>query len=163
MIELLALAATLWKPVDLDGLFQYYGERNDLAPAMLKAQARAESNFDPHAKSRVGAMGIMQLMPSTYDEQSKRLGVNCSPWSPKCSIMLGADYDRRMIGQFKRDSHRESARWGLASYNAGLGTVLRHQIDCDGTRVFMDVRPCLYEETRSYVHKIEVWWDEYET
>lgn len=147
---------------DRDALpYQQYFERygSQYLPeydyTLFVAQGKAESNLQPLARSRVGAMGLLQLMPKTFDEQSERLGVDCSPWSPRCSIQLGIHYDMRMFKQFKRQDKMESARFGLASYNSGLGTVLRHQRDCNGSRVYSEVEPCLYREPREYVRRIE--------
>ena len=136
--------------------FERYGRQYlpDLDPRWFAAQAKQESNFDRFARSRVGAMGVMQLLPGTFAEQSERLGVDCSPWSPRCSIQLGIHYDRRMALQFKRDTWLERVPWMLASYNEGLGNVLRHQRACGGSRKYADVAPCLYPEARDYVERI---------
>lgn len=144
-------------PYPFSAEFERYGTKYlpQYDPTLFAAQAKAESGFRAYVQSRAGAMGVMQLMPKTFDEQSQRLGVDCSPWSPRCSIQLGIHYDKRMFGQFKRQDKMESARFGLASYNSGLGTVLRHQRDCDGSRVYSEVEPCLYEEPRAYVRRIE--------
>lgn len=140
-----------------ESLFREFGSKYlpEYDWTLFSAQAKAESLYDRHAKSRAGAMGVMQLMPKTFDEQSQRLRVDCSPWSPRCSIQLGIHYDMRMFRQFKREDPMESARFGLASYNAGLGTVLMHQRDCGGSRVYSEVEPCLWDEPRHYVRRIE--------
>jgi len=140
-----------------ESLFRDYGSKYlpEHHWTLFSAQAKAESLYEPYAKSRAGAMGVMQLMPKTFDEQSQRLRADCSPWSPRCSLQLGIHYDMRMFRQFKRQDPMESARFGLASYNAGLGTVLMHQRDCGGSRIYAEVEPCLWDEPRHYVRRIE--------
>jgi membrane-bound lytic murein transglycosylase F len=118
------------------------------------AQAKQESAFDRLAVSRVGARGVMQIMPATWSEIEGRLGMTANPWSPRHNIMFGIYYDSRMMSQFVRDTTLERIPWMLASYNAGLGSVLRHQGDCGGTRDYELVKPCLYDETRIYVERI---------
>jgi membrane-bound lytic murein transglycosylase F len=99
-------------------------------------------------------MGIMQLMPGTLKEMEGRLGIRINPYNPRLSIMVGIAYDKRMYGQFKRPTVDERLPWMFAAYNAGLGNVLRHQRACGGTRNYELVKPCLYEETRTYVERI---------
>jgi membrane-bound lytic murein transglycosylase F len=118
------------------------------------AQGKQESLLDPYAKSRAGAMGVMQLMPATLKEMEGRLGVKINPYNPRMSIMAGIAYDKRMYAQFKRPTVEERLPWMFSSYNAGLGSVLRHQRDCGGTRDYELVKPCLYDETRIYVERI---------
>ena len=101
---------------NLDAIFEEAGRRYNLSPDLLKAVAKVESNFRPQAVSRVGAMGIMQLMPGT----AAGLGVT-DAFDPYQNIMGGAKYLRQML-----DKHNGDLRLALASYNAGPGTVSRH-------------------------------------
>jgi soluble lytic murein transglycosylase-like protein len=99
-----------------------------LAPELVDAIARAESNYRVGAVSPAGAVGVMQLMPAT----ARALGVD--PRKPDDNIFGGAAYLRALLDQF--DGHLDLA---LAAYNAGPRSVAR----------YAGVPP--YRETRAYV------------
>ena len=106
--------------------------RNGVDPALLTGLIRAESNFDPNAKSPAGAQGLTQLMPAT----AAGLGVT-NPLDPAKAIEGGAKYLRQQLDRFGGDASK-----ALAAYNAGPGAVER----------FGGVPP--YEETQNYVRRV---------
>lgn len=105
-------------------------EAHGVDPLLVQALILVESNNRPRAKSHRGAMGLMQLMPSTVRLYNVR-----NPYDPKTNIAAGVQHLKSLID-----------RWGveiaLAAYNAGEGAV----------RKFNGVPP--YRETRNYVSKI---------
>ena len=101
---------------DLDAIFERAGRIYNISPNFLKAVAKVESNFQPNAVSRAGAMGIMQLMPGT----AAGLGVT-NAFDPEQNIMGGAKYLRQMLDRFDGD-----VRAALSAYNAGPGRVSRN-------------------------------------
>jgi hypothetical protein len=107
-------------------------ERYDVDPLLLAAVAEVESSFDPKAVSRRGAVGLMQLLPTTAAvEDDGRLT------DPYLNAELGARYLRRLLTQYGGD-----LELALAAYNAGPGNVRR----------FGGVPP--FRETRRYVEKV---------
>lgn len=104
--------------------------------ALLKAMAMAESEFNPNAVSSAGAIGIMQLMPST----AANLGVS-NPYDPKQNIMGGAKYIAELLQMFS--SRSNGLELAVAAYNAGPNAVKRagYQIPQNG-------------ETPAYVKKV---------
>ena len=94
----------------------------------FKAQGIAESNLNPNAISPVGAVGIMQIMPGTGEELSKELGTRLLLTNPRINIMMGIYYDRKLWNNWKAKRSRiERLRLTFASYNAGLGNILKAQ------------------------------------
>jgi soluble lytic murein transglycosylase-like protein len=133
----------------------------------FKAQAMAESDLNPSARSWVGARGLMQLMPSTFQEiQSKRPEFN-SIDDPEWNIAAGIMHDRYLWRYWKDhgpDPERRACMF--ASYNAGQGTISRahrmaqsEQLDAGTWTSIAQVAPKVgrwrYRETLGYVGKIE--------
>lgn len=111
-----------------------------LSVDLLHAVIKAESAYDPRARSHAGAMGLMQLMPGT----AERYGVG-NAWDPAQNLAGGARYLRDLLDMFENN-----LRLALAAYNAGEGAVKKY-----GNRI----PP--YPETRDYVQKVvEFYLDE---
>jgi soluble lytic murein transglycosylase len=84
-------------------------------PFLVMAVIKAESNFDPNAISRVGAIGLMQLMPQTANYISKKLGyIDYQISDPAMNIEMGCWYIANLMETYKGDI--ESV---LAAYNGG--------------------------------------------
>lgn len=106
-----------------------------LEPALLRAVIWAESAFDHKAVSRVGARGLMQLMPATARSLDAEEALDCT--KPRKNIMAGARYLRKQINTFQGN-----LKLALAAYNAGPHKV----------RKYKGIPP--YRETQNYVKKI---------
>ena len=106
-------------------------EAHGVNPMLVSALIQVESNFRPRARSSRGAMGLMQLMPSTAREYNVR-----NPFEPKANIEGGIRHLKSLIDQFG------VVEMALAAYNAGEGAV----------RKFKGIPP--YRETRDYVARI---------
>jgi soluble lytic murein transglycosylase-like protein len=97
---------------------------------LVHAVIEAESNYEPRARSRKGAKGLMQLMPATARQYAVR-----DPYDPQANIEAGVRHLKDLLTRF-------DLRLALAAYNAGEGTVRQHG----------GLPP--YAETRSYVARI---------
>ena len=95
----------------------------------FKAQAVAESNLRPGARSPVGAVGVMQVMPRTFDEiRRKNPAITGSADQPRWNIAAGIWYDRQHYLVWVADRPLvERLKFMLGSYNAGRRSILRAQ------------------------------------
>lgn len=107
-------------------------DRYRLDPDLLNSVIRAESGFNPHAVSRKGAQGLMQLMPET----ASQLGVP-NAFDPQANVDGGTRYLRELLERYNFDIIK-----ALAAYNAGTKRVEQYH----------GVPP--YRETRAYVASI---------
>ena len=98
----------------------------------MRALVKVESNFNPNAVSRKGAMGLMQLMPQT----ARQLNLT-NPFNPEQNVDAGVRHLKQLL-----ESYGGDVRLSLAAYNAGSGAVARSS----GIP--------RYAETRNYVRKI---------
>lgn len=89
--------------------------RHDLPARLVRAVALAESGLDPRARSAVGAMGLMQLMPET----ARELGVE-DPFDPGQNLEGGARYLKRLLDKYEGDLKK-----ALVAYNWGQGRTDR--------------------------------------
>jgi soluble lytic murein transglycosylase-like protein len=119
-------------PDRLEHMVREVAERHSLDPALLKAVVGVESGGNPKAISRKGALGLMQLVPST----AERFGVG-NAFDPAQNLEGGASYLRQLLDRYNGDLTKS-----LAAYNAGEGAVER----------FGGVPN--YPETRAYVQKV---------
>jgi soluble lytic murein transglycosylase len=116
-----------------DSVIQMAAAKYGVEAALIKAVIKAESNFDPSAVSRKGAIGLMQLMPATAAD----LKVS-DPYNPRQNIEGGTRYLRYLTGLFDKD-----LRLVIAAYNAGENAVIRYG---------RGIPP--YRETRDYVNRV---------
>jgi len=145
---------------------RYFGVGYDWR--VFKAQAMAESEMNPNAKSWVGARGLMQLMPSTYKDISSRVTAFGSIDDPEWNIAAGIMHDRSLWRRWERDSIDVDRRdFMFASYNAGEGTINRAVAAAQTKlgapprawepveRVAPSVTRWRYSETLGYVRRID--------
>ena len=108
---------------DMLSLFRKYGEQYSFDPLMLAAQGYQESQLNQEAKSPVGAVGIMQLMPATGAELKVGDIKVAEP-----NIHAGAKYMDQLMTKYFRDakfSEVDRSLFAFASYNAGPGKIAR--------------------------------------
>ena len=116
----------------LASIFQKASDTYGVSVSLLTAMAKQESNFQANATSKSGAMGIMQLMPSTASY------FGCTdPYDPEQNIMAGAKYISELLNKYNGDTSL-----ALAAYNAGSGNVAKYG----------GIPP--FKETQNYVKKI---------
>jgi soluble lytic murein transglycosylase-like protein len=117
---------------ELEPMISRFSQQHQLHPALIRAVIKAESDFDPRAVSRAGAIGLMQLMPQT----AVRLDVR-DLYDPEDNIGGGTKYLRQLLDRF-----RGNLPLALAAYNAGEHVIDRYRT----------LPP--FGETRQYVRKV---------
>ncbi len=124
----------LRQPADprINRLVRDAARKHELDPTLVQAVIQVESNYNPKAVSRKGALGLMQLIPAT----ARRYGVS-DPFDPQQNIEGGVRHLRDLLDLFEGDLNL-----ALAGYNAGVNAVSKYG----------DIPP--YRETRNYVTKV---------
>ena len=123
--------------------------KGDNNPIILEAIIKEESHFNPFAKSGVGAMGLMQLMPSTYNEVVKKHNLPANLNAETANITAGSLYYtslKRMLGN--------KDLYAITAYNGGIGSVTNwfSKLIYNDTDEFVEQIP--YPETKNYVKKV---------
>jgi soluble lytic murein transglycosylase-like protein len=125
-------------PAEVDKAIEEAAQKHNVDPNLVRALVKVESNFNAHAVSRKGAMGLMQLMPQT----ARTLNVS-NPFDPQQNVDAGVRHLKELLNSYNGD-----VQLSLAAYNAGQGAVARNN----------GIPP--YSETRNYVKRItELYWN----
>jgi hypothetical protein len=127
-----AAPAVMANRADIDAMVKEIAAKYQLDPDFVASVIKAESNFNPHAVSRKGARGLMQLMPNT----ASQLGVK-DAFDPQANVEAGTAHLSALLDQYHNDAVK-----ALAAYNAGAHRVQQYH----------GVPP--YRETRAYVAAI---------
>jgi soluble lytic murein transglycosylase len=115
--------------------------------SLIYAVMRTESNYSPGALSPVGAVGLMQIMPTTAEAMSK--GDSARLTQPETNIRLGARYLKDQLKTYDR-----SVALTAAAYNAGPGNVKRWQKNLGSLPQDEFIESITFRETREYVKKV---------
>lgn len=131
-VEPYAVTRSGFTQQQVDAAIDKAATRHNVDPNLVRALVKVESNFNPNAVSRKGAMGLMQLMPQT----ARQLKVS-NPFNPEENVDAGVRHLKRLL-----DNYGGNVQLSLAAYNAGSGAVARSS----GIPH--------YAETRNYVKRI---------
>ena len=149
-------------------LFRRYGHRYGFDPLMLAAQGYQESTLDQSKRSRVGAIGVMQIMPATGAEM--KVG---DIKTTEANIHAGAKYMDQLMSKYFSDAHFSEGNrplFAFASYNAGAGAIARMRREAAARRLdpdkwFNNVELVVAEkigmETTTYVRNIYKYYVSY--
>ena len=139
-------------PMHHDATIRREAARNNLDPAWVAGEIRAESVFDPKARSSANARGLMQLLPGTGAEVARGLGL---PWNgadslydPETNIVLGSAYLRQLLDKYGKPYQT------IAAYNAGPAPVARWSSQRPAMDPDFWIETISYKETRDYVARV---------
>ena len=140
-------------PLHHDATIRREAAKNNLDPAWIAAEIRAESVFNPNARSGANAMGLMQVLPGTGMTVARQIGV---PWGgaqslydPDTNIVLGSAYLRQLL-----DKYGGQPYFAIAGYNAGPAPLARWQSQRPGMDPDFWIETISYKETREYVARV---------
>ncbi|GHA78485.1 transglycosylase SLT domain-containing protein [Cognatilysobacter bugurensis] len=140
-------------PLHHDAIIRREAARNRIDPAWVAAEIRAESIFNPDARSGANAMGLMQVLPSTGAAVARRIGV---PWrgaeslyEPETNIVLGTAYLRQLLDQYGAQPY-----FAVAGYNAGPAPLNRWKSQRPGMDADFWIETVSYKETRDYLARV---------
>ncbi|MCC7097126.1 MAG: lytic transglycosylase domain-containing protein [Thermomonas sp.] len=140
-------------PLHHDATIRREALRNNLDPAWVAAEIRAESIFDPRARSSADARGLMQVLPSTGATLARRLGVPLANadalYDADTNITLGTAYLRQLLGRFNGKPYLV-----IAGYNAGPGAANRWLTQRPTLDPDFWIETIGYKETREYVARV---------
>src|ERR1700745_1715552 len=102
-------------PQEIDAAIVEAASRHNVDPSLVRAVIKVESNFNPNAVSRKGAIGLMQLMPQT----ARQLNVS-NPFDPQQNVDAGVRHLKQLM-----ETYNGNVPLTLAAYNAGAGAVAR--------------------------------------
>ncbi len=137
-----------------------YATEMDVEPALVMAVIKAESGFNPNAVSPVGARGLMQMIPSTFEGMRNNFFPD-DPYTaddlftPEVSIKYGVKYLSEVM---KKYGVKETA---IASYNAGQGAVDGWLANSSYSDDGKTLKYIPYSETRTYVQTVMKYYNEY--
>lgn len=139
-------------PLHHENVLRREANRNNLDPAWVAAQIRAESAFMPRARSHADARGLMQLLPSTARQTAAKLGIaysgTASLYDPETNLVLGIAHLRHMLDEYG------VAYRAIAAYNAGPGPVARWNRDRPNFEPDFWIETLTYRETRDYIARV---------
>ncbi|MDR7100408.1 soluble lytic murein transglycosylase [Lysobacter niabensis] len=140
-------------PLHHDATIRREAVRNRLDPAWVAGEIRAESVFDPRARSGANAMGLMQLLPETGAAVARDLGLSWggadSLYEPDTNITLGTAYLRQLLDKYGGQPYQ-----AIAGYNAGPTPLARWQSQRPGMDPDFWIETISYKETRDYVARV---------
>lgn len=139
-------------PLHHEAIIRREAARHGIDPAWVAAEIRAESVFNPKARSSANALGLMQVLPETGAAVARRLG---RPWGgaaslydPETSIVLGTAYLHEMKQKYGRPYV------AIAAYNAGPTPTARWQSQRPAMDADFWIETISYKETRDYVARV---------
>ena len=134
----------MWYPLRYDQIVRGHARHYDLDAALLAAVIYQESKFNADARSKSGAVGLMQLLPATAEGIAVHTGGSAfrihDLYDPEINVRYGAWYLHHLLQKYRDE------QTALAAYNAGQENVDRWRRDGEAIQ---------FAETRAYVKRVE--------
>lgn len=154
-----------------DRMFKRYAILHNISPKWAKSVSIAESALNPEAMSWVGAKGLMQFMPGTWEWMAEAHLKDLGPMNPRAAIWVGCKYLRWNLDRVSDAHIANGERLASASYNSGWGNIRKARAQCRGdmsrfcdpdywynhVAEHLTTSEASQEETRGYVERIDRW------
>ena len=129
----------------------YYANNYNMDSGLIASVINTESNFDKNAKSSKGAIGLMQIMPSTAEWVANKIGLEFDEkelYNVNYNIEIGTYYLSYLKSYFNDE------RLALCAYNAGIGNVKNWLNNKDYSLDGKTLKIIPYQETKNYLNKV---------
>jgi soluble lytic murein transglycosylase-like protein len=150
----------MYYPTKYHDSIEKYAKQHGVDPHLVMGLILQESYYNPKAKSRVGATGLMQLMPPTARDVSAKLGISYSPGrleNPEYNVRLGTRHLKMLVDMFNGNTYL-----AVASYNGGQGNVMKWRRAAPGKPMDEFIESIPFPETRGYVKRVTMLKSTYE-
>lgn len=148
-----AVVVKILYPLEYRTVILRESKRNSIDPSLVTAIIFEESRFKPDATSKAGAIGLMQLMPSTAKWAAARIGYKKISeeelYKPDVNIKIGTWYLRYLFDKYKRED------LVIAAYNSGHQNVDKWMKDQGAEKDSEGKLKIAFKETRNFVSKVE--------
>ncbi len=141
----------MYYPVKYEDAIRKNAAKNGLDPHLVMGLILQESYYNPTARSRVGATGLMQIMPATGKELAGKVRIPFAVSrleNPDVNVQLGTHYLKSLINMFGNE------HLAVASYNGGQGNVARWRRAARGKPLDEFLESIPFSETRNYVKRV---------
>lgn len=143
---------SMYYPLKYSESIEKYAKQRGLDPNLVRGLILQESYYNPEAQSRVGATGLMQLMPATAKDHARKLRiafVTSRLENPDVNIQLGTFHLKMLVNMFQGNTYL-----AVASYNAGQGNVAKWRRGAAGKPLDEFLESIPFPETRNYVKRV---------
>ena len=148
---LLCVFANWFVPTKYKHTIQKYCAEYDLSPSLVFALINCESQFDKNAKSNAGALGLMQIMPSTAKHLAQQKGIeDFDLFCVEDNLNLGCFYLKQLVQKYQNE------KTALCAYNAGPKNVDDWLLNTNFSKDNHTLFEIPFEETKNYVRKINI-------
>lgn len=142
----------MYYPIKYGDSIEKHAKDRGLDPNLVRGLILQESYYNPEAKSRVGATGLMQLMPATAADHASRLHVPFAVSrleNPDVNVRLGTYHLKMLVNMFQGNTYL-----AVASYNAGQGNVMKWRRAAPKKPIDEFLESIPFQETRNYVKRV---------
>jgi soluble lytic murein transglycosylase len=142
----------MYYPLKYGDAIEKHAKERGIDPNLVRALILQESYYNPKAKSRVGATGLMQLMPPTAKEHASRMHIPFAASrleTPEVNVRIGTYHLKMLIDMFRGNTY-----FAVASYNAGQGNVMKWRRAAPSKPVDEFLESIPFPETRNYVKRV---------
>ncbi|MTI66720.1 MAG: lytic transglycosylase domain-containing protein [Firmicutes bacterium] len=140
-------------PIKYESEIKKYSKEYKVDYLLIASMIKAESNFNPNAKSNKGALGLMQIMPATGAWAAKEIGIKDYNeemlFNPKVNIKIGCWYVNKLTKQFDNNIYLV-----LAAYNGGSGNVNKWLKNEKYSKNGTELEKIPFKETDKYLEKV---------